>query len=184
MAKTKKGWDLLFEDLKIIKTTYKKFGVRWCLCWGSLLGAIREGDFISGSDDDIDLMILPPTTTELYYETMESFEKKGGFFPYQVKSNPSKMRKRNIGVVEIVRIGPSKNGHPDYYYFKHFPMHKRFFEELKTAKIRDLECPIPNYAEEFLEICYGDTWKIKNLKLHLPHATFLRRLLAKKAQGL
>ena len=155
--KTKEEWDLLYEDLKVFKDGCKKYDIRWCLFFGSLLGAVRDKDFIQPGSHALCVMLLPPTTMASYYEAMDYFVIKG-FHKHLIKMNPGYLHKGETEGIEMFRMGRKET--TGYYYFKGMPFHKKFFDALKVAKIRDEECPIPNFAEELLEILYGDTWKI------------------------
>ena len=164
----------LFKMLKRIKRICEELDIIWCLTWGSLLGAIREQDFISGSNDDIVIFLI-----NISNNNFEKFVKQFQNENYYVScgnSNPSYIYAKNnydkriMAATEIDRIGFGE-GDKNYYFFKNIPVHRNFLDNLKTAKIRDLECPIPNRAETLLEIMYED-WKVKNLSVHLSYDDF------------
>ena len=186
MLRPKFEYDLMLEDLKFIKEVFKLFGLRWCLFFGTLLGAVREGDFIMNDllrkkTEDIDVIILQPTPKDISFKLIECFT-ANGYQIYKPKELPMKlmMGTRRIDIWAMGSL--EKRNTPDYYYVKHFPFHKRFFESLKTAKIRDIECPIPNFAEELLENIYGSTWRIPQ-GIILSNKSLLR-LEEKQRQGL
>jgi len=46
-----------YKDLETIKEVFDKFGVKFCLVYGALLGAYRDGKLIE-HDDDIDIAVI------------------------------------------------------------------------------------------------------------------------------
>ncbi len=51
------------RDLEDIKSVFDKFGVRFFVVYGALLGFHRDGNFLPG-DDDIDLAVIDPIDHE------------------------------------------------------------------------------------------------------------------------
>lgn len=175
------NFDRLFEMLKRIKQVCKDIDIQWCLTWGSLLGAIREQDFISGSNDDIDIFLINISDGK-FEEFIKCFE-SDDYYVHCGNANPSYIYvRRSPAAAEIDRIGYAE-GNKNYYFFKHIPIHKSFLDNLKIAKIRNLECPIPDRAEELLEIMYGD-WKTKNLSIHLSYDNFFNKMIERMGKGI
>ncbi len=179
--KTKEEWDLLYDDLKVFKTGCVKYNIKWCLFFGSLLGAVRDKDFIQPGAHALSVMLLPPTTRANYFEAMDYFDSKG-FWKHLLEMNPSYIQKGMTEGIEMFHIGIDAKL-KDYYRWKGLLFHKKFFENLKTAKIRDEDCPIPNYSEELLEILYDKTWRTPILKVHCCISKVAAILLERQKRG-
>ncbi len=171
--KTKEDWDALYEDLKIFKEGCVKYNISWCLFFGSLLGAVRDKDFIQPGAHALTVMLLPPTTRNDYFEAMDYFAAQPGFWKHLIKSNPSYLHRGETEGIEMYHLGLSETVR-DYYNCRQLPFHRKFFDNLKIAKIRDEDCFIPNHAEELIETLYGPTWRIPSKE----HCTFKRELPA------
>lgn len=173
------NFDKLYEVLKISKKIFQELDIKWCLTWGSLLGAVRDNDFIMFDNGDLDIFLIE-TPTEQYRQALDYYKKRG--FKIKSTSIPSRVA-RGWESIEICRIGYAQRNKDGYYYFQNFPFHTRFFKSLNTVKIKETECPVPNYTNEILEMIYGPTWRIPQM-MHLPREKMLERLLEKKKKGL
>ncbi len=152
--------------LKDIKKCLKN--TKWFLLCGTLLGAVREKDFID-KDFDIDLGILAETIIPREKEILIRFRKKGFEIPDITFT---------IYGVEIDLKRDGININIDYHYLKddkryrllglwvnarcRLFMDKSFFENLEEGEIRGEKFPIPSNSEEFLRLCYGD-WQTPHL---------------------
>lgn len=152
----KVDYDLMYQYLIDAKEIFTLFNAKWCLFGGTLLGAVRNGDFIS-EDYDIDIFFFQKDWHKIKLIS-ELFEKKG----YTIKFF-------NGAPVFLVIFGKGEEWidvwimtkQSDGYYESHkYSFHGKFFDKMKIAKIRNLECPIPNHAKEFLKIFYGSNWRI------------------------
>ena len=135
------------QFLKAVKHCLK--GIEWSLNCGTLLGAIREGDFIDG-DIDVDTVLhdkYSDKLTEMAPKIIECLMRQG-------------CRARLVTEYKPNFIQLSYNGCPGHigltggtYWLKKF-----FVGKMRTAKIQGVDFPVPEKAEELLTERYGD-WK-------------------------
>lgn len=159
--------DKLFESLKEISDMLNKRNIRWCLALGSVLGAVREQDIITIQDNDIDIYLFKLNMKE-YEDLINDFISRD-FIPFHAYSNPATMI-RGVGTinngVELMRIGKGRKGKDlNYYFFKHFMFHEKFFDHFTVGKIRGFEVPLPSFTEELMEIYYGESWRIPQKRI-------------------
>lgn len=141
------------ENLHILMPVLERYGIRTQLAAGSLLGAIREHDFIQ-HDEDIDLNILE--------------EEKDSFFCalHDLKELGFEIaRYDRRGLLSIIRNGE----YIDFYIFSPyrgglrycsgmvFP--KKFVEDLVTMKFKGETFYVPRETKEYLIFEYGPNWK-------------------------
>lgn len=141
------------ENLHILMPVLEKYGIRTQLAAGSLLGAMREHDFIT-HDEDIDLNILE--------------EEKGSLFSalHDLLTLGFKVaRYDRRGLISIIRNGeyidfyifsPYRNG---LRYCSGMIFPKKFVEELKTMQFKGETFYVPRETEEYLTFEYGTNWK-------------------------
>ena len=142
-----------FENLKIVAEIMNSSGLKWGPVYGSLLGIIRDNDFITW-DEDIDLFILEEDKEE-FLPLLFEFQKAG----FEV------IRHWRCGLISIMRNGE----YIDFYILKVIGEGVRsaigvayLFEKNVTDMIiwdfKGIPLPIPRDYEEFLEFKYGD-WR-------------------------
>jgi phosphorylcholine metabolism protein LicD len=168
-------YEKLFEILVTSKGILDELNIKWSLAWGSLLGAVREQDFIQNGEEDLDLFLINTPTKE--YMKFAKILIDHGYDAHRHTSNPGKFFHGYAGL-DIWRIGLKPGDGSDFYWFKHFPFQSKYFKDLKVGKIKDVECPILNHSEEFLEIIYGD-WRTPSMQT-APFSTFVKKLYAIK----
>ena len=148
------------KELILIYTTFMKFfdasGIDFVLFYGSLLGIIRDNEFIDG-DDDIDVLVFRKDYQKLIdfieKEDTENLIKKtedekdilqlyyGDIGPFDIYITDSSDRKLTI------------NWEKDVY-------HINDIIPLKTIEIYGYHIQIPNYPEKILRKYYGFNWYI------------------------
>ncbi len=122
------------------------------LTYGSLLGCIREGDFIEG-DDDIDVF-LPFKDREKYIFAIKRLQ-----LPIIIE---------DVGFVQInvQNIGPfdvyfyEDRGTHLYTRWNNISMTKADILPPKKVSFKGFMIHIPRNSEKFLADCYGDNWRI------------------------
>lgn len=141
------------ENLHVLMPVLEKYGIKPQLAAGSLLGAMREHDFIT-HDEDIDLNILEEEK-DLLFTALHDLEVRG----FKVA------RYDRRGLISIIRNGE----YIDFYIFSPynddlrycsgmiFP--KKFVEELTTMKFKGETFYVPRETEEYLIFEYGKNWK-------------------------
>lgn len=145
--------DIAFENLCILKEVLDKQGVEFQITFGTLLGAIREKDFIE-HDEDIDLQVLDEYKQKLF-DCLPELNKQG----FDVA------RYDRRGLMSIYR----KNEYIDFYFYTNrgdgtrycsgyiFPC--EIIEKSMNHNFRGLDVKIPVEYLKFLRYEYGDNWQ-------------------------
>ncbi len=143
------------ENLAIFDKVAKKNGLRYGMCYGTLLGAIREHDFIA-HDEDIDLFILK--------EDLDQF--KSMLFDLRENGLEVIRYDRRDGLCSVMRKGE----YIDIYIFDKlvpgvretvgYPIPEKYVTELAPMKFKGLDILAPVESEEAMIFCYGETWNI------------------------
>ncbi len=145
------------EGLIILKETLNKIGVKYYLSSGTLLGAIRENNFIRW-DWDVQMYLL----MENAYPIRDKITKSlidDGFTIKKFNDSSDALKwvllRQNI-VYELT--GWYLLGKWRYRKKKMMRVPSYLFENQKTIKFRGTEYFTFNFPEKYLEFCYGD-WK-------------------------
>jgi hypothetical protein len=177
------------KDLEDIRQVFEKFGVRFLVVYGAVLGFHRDGDFLPG-DDDIDLAVIDPIdlkTRKAIGWTLYDL----GFSPQEIAFNVfGRMEPSSIGYNgdhETGIIVCQRNFKFTIFFFKeevcnqHGPEYvctpmlgamklisspQRFYDELDTIKINKKKYLVPGPVEDYLAFTYFDNWKDKTDRRH------------------
>lgn len=140
-------------------------GIQYFLTFGTLLGEVREGNFIKG-DDDVDIVV---TEEEKLYDCLPYLWEHGLFI-------------NRIWRTELYTFHTEgRRGHIDMYImrpidkwpYKNWCMSirghytpKKFFNKIETGKyfIGDVSYPYPENPENLLAWWYGKSWRIPQSK--------------------
>ena len=146
--------EVAYDNLCLLKDVLDCNDVSFQLAYGTLLGAIREHDFIE-HDEDIDLTLLDEDKQNLF-DALPKLSKVG----FQVA------RYDRRGLMSIIRNGE----YIDLYIFKHLDNETRYCsgiiipEELIIETVdynfKGRVFKIPKRYEEYLKYEYGDNWRI------------------------
>ena len=172
--------DAVFSVLCSLHAAFERHGIWHCLLFGTLLGAVRQGDIISW-DHDLDLMIRPVDVSrvlaldeelaldgiQLSPETLMAgrLAANPGGAPW---FDPSFLRitQGTAGCGEIYAPSVFDDGVLRFHDFEHEVIHWAHssfpafvVEELRTATVRGRPFPVPRYAEQLLEWHYGTDWR-------------------------
>lgn len=152
------GWKLInkekaFENLRVFKEIADRNGFRFFLAYGTLLGAIREKDFIT-HDEDIDLGadfkdvdVMMSMLFELREHGLEV------------------ARWDERGLLSIIR----DNEYIDIYFFKRYndklsincgePLPTKYIEDQADIDFKGVRFSAPADIEGALEFWYGKDWR-------------------------
>lgn len=144
--------------LTTIKNVFEARGVTFLLSYGTLLGAIREHDFI-GHDSDMDTMIWQKDFQKAW-DAIPELEKKGinlhcyclpWIFTFEYKGETC-----DVDVLQEA-IWPW-NIRYCLTHLEYIP--KSFFENTTTIVFLGERFTVPADTEKVLEYHYGKTWRI------------------------
>lgn len=145
--------------MTIISEVFEKYGIFFMPMWGTLLGIIRNGDFID-HDDDIDLLMLHEDENKLY-DALVELKERGVFLCKQYKG-------------QIYTVVSSEGIHCDIDVLRkaHFPYNlaycvvlekyrpKRLFGKYKKIDFKGLKISVPENSDDFLTYFYGKSWRV------------------------
>lgn len=150
------------EDAKYILSTVKRIfdrnGIHFKLNFGTLLGAIREHDFI-GHDVDIDLAVHERYREQIISLIPELYDNGIKLCRYFKKDIYSFIYKGIICDIDIVFETP----YPYRFWFyrtleKMYP--KKYTIESEYIEFLGEQYEVPKNPERFLEYMYGKNWRI------------------------
>lgn len=143
------------ENLKILKEISDKADFNFILFYGTLLGAVREHDFIT-HDEDIDVVMYKKDMLK-FLNTLFVLREKG----FELARYESR------GFLSIIRKGE----YIDVYFYEPYPQDKdlwyccqdickkEFVEDLILYPFQDDKYLIPRNYIRYLEYYFGDNWK-------------------------
>lgn len=163
------------ELLKNISTCLK--GCKWWIDYGTLLGAVREGDFIK-ADNDTDIGIVAK------YITPELFEKinKNPKLSVDGSSDHDRWYKTVVKLLDDDGKNVTVNGKGifcDFYVYyplddfhvmsdsgTYYRIDNIYIDKLVNVNIHGMRVPAPSKSKQYLELVYGEDWEspITNLK--------------------
>ena len=163
------GWkpidkEKAFENLCLFKEIAEKYSFKFFFVYGTLLGAIREKDFID-HDEDIDLGA--------------DFKDVNVFLSmlFELRDNGFEVaRWDDRGLITIIR----NNEYIDFYFFKKYndklsencgePLPTKFIENQKVLDFKGVGFNVPADTEGAAEFWYGKDWRtpVKWLDFHMP----------------
>jgi len=150
------------EDAKsLLQTTKKLFdecGMKFYLCFGTLLGAIRDNGLIKG-DEDVDVFV---ESEEILRKNLPYLQENGlklcrinnhHFYSFHTenKSYIDVYIKRDLpnSIWKLWCCSINNGAYP-----------KRFFKKYEAIQFLGVDCLCPSRPERFLEYLYGKTWRI------------------------
>lgn len=153
------------EVLKKTSKLLEECGIDFFLAYGTLLGAVREGNFIKG-DEDADLIV---TDEKKLYESLPFLWEKGLFinriFDTKLYQFHTEGRKGHLDMYILRPIDRGVYKNRCMCLCGHY-VPKRFFEKIGKGKyfIGEDSYPYPENPENLLEWWYGKTWRIPQNK--------------------
>lgn len=146
------------ENLLILRDILIKTEIKWGLVFGTLLGAIREEDFIE-HDEDTDIYILEEDKPKLINSLHEL--RKYGF----------EVARYDESILSIIR----KNEYIDFYFFKKglwgrragcYYIPRKYFNTTQTIQFFQKDFPTLNKPRDYLTYTYGADWHIPKINSH------------------
>ena len=140
------------------KELFDQCGIRFCLAFGTLLGAIREGSIIKG-DEDVDVFV-------------ESEEELWNSIPF-LYENGLKICRIDEKYVYSFRV--DNKSYIDVYFKAKLPLSiwslwcdsllckavpRRFLNRYDNIKFLGVDCLVPHKPERILEFWYGKSWRV------------------------
>lgn len=173
--------EVAFQNLKDVAQVLKKHNIPLTPCFGTLLGIVRDNDFIDW-DEDIDLMILSEDREDLldaFWDLREigfeviredrcnhlySIMKNGEYIDFYVMDKVSPELRTNYG--------------GGLYFENHLT-------NLINYNFKGLNIMIPKDYEEYLSFVYGD-WKtpVKYIPEDLSEVIKTKRRILQKIKGM
>ncbi|MBR1543171.1 MAG: LicD family protein [Bacteroidaceae bacterium] len=145
---------IAFENLKVVIRVLREVGIRVSPAYGTLLGIIRENNFIEW-DEDIDLFILSEDKDKLL-SALWTMRDEGLELVREARCGHlfSVMRKGEyIDFYIMDKISPEvRTGYGDLF------MLEKHLTDLVDYDFRGLTISVPRQYEECLEFLYGD-WR-------------------------
>ena len=174
--------EVAFENLKIVLRVLQGANIRVSPAYGTLLGIIRENNFIEW-DEDIDLFILSEDKEKLL-DAFWTMKAEGLELVRVERCNHLYSVMRNNEYIDFYimdKISPEiRTGYGDLFMFE------KYLTDLIDWDFRGITISIPRQYEECLEFLYGD-WRtpVKYANFNLSKAkifkanfkTFLKKML-------
>lgn len=137
-------------------------GFQLAACYGTLLGAVREGDLI-GHDDDVDMMFLSKEGSML--GAVEDFHRlqaalAGLGFTVKELSNGQAHVSRGDDFPVDVFLGWFEQGRLSLTFTVKAQVEEAQILPLGFIGLRGVELPAPRNPEPLLEAIYGPGWKV------------------------
>jgi lipopolysaccharide cholinephosphotransferase len=161
------------ENLKLFHLVLEQSGITYGLFFGTLLGAIREKNFIV-NDEDTDIYILSEDQ-ERFLNLLFEFRNYGLQLVRLTTDLVSLMRKNEYIDVYIFR--------PKYKFgiyklrgLNHFEYPAKNLENPVKKMFLGLQVLVPNDPETVLEKIYGKNWRIPISNYHAPENTLYRKI--------
>ena len=147
--------DVLAKIFKEVYSIILELSIKAWVVAGTLLGVIRENQFIEG-DDDIDLHMFEKDFVDHMQELKIKFIEQGYIVRLQDGKNPKMSLFKHgfmVGIAGLKEQGDWLT-RPIQKYPKHLFLNEQYVE------FCGLRCLIPSPPEKYLEHVYGPSWKI------------------------
>lgn len=156
--RTEKELDLQLAGLIEIYNAHKKHNIQMFLSAGTMLGAVRAGDFIPW-DWNVSVCSRAEEANPVWDEFIATLAAAGFEIKEREKWGHNAVNVFKNGIKFVIEpLTLSADGTQ-----RMLPMHNtpaRFFETPETATIRSVEFPVLSPAQEVLEWYYGNDWRI------------------------
>lgn len=160
-----------FKNLKSLKTILDSRSIHWGLAFGSLLGAVREHDFIDW-DEDIDIYVLAEEE-DLFKDSLWDL-RDAGFELIRYERRGLYSIRRNgeyIDIYVLVKIDDElRYTRGSEYIFE------KYLKDQQWIDFKGIQVNIPREYDEYLSLEYGD-WR-KPVRFFNPEMSRIKKLFA------
>jgi len=147
--------DAARESLLLLKEVMDRRGIKFWLIYGTLLGAVRDKNFIAG-DNDIDLGFYFDDVEEIYKALLEL--QTLDFDIFRVTADSTYVQVRRNGVYIDMALWSQQ--HETMWRCGEYYEPNNFFSDLVDWPFLDTTFLVPREYEEYLRVhYYGDKWK-------------------------
>lgn len=153
---------VFLQDIKSLTDALTEQGIDSIICYGSLLGPVRDGDFIP-HDDDADIVCFHYPDEISSREFIENLSRIGSSVGMKIL----KVHKKNV----FIRFLTPNDKSIDFFLCevdtdncnlhpaKHKPTSKETIFPIATRQIKGIDLPFPNDSETLLRNIYGAEWE-------------------------
>jgi len=160
------------KELSNLNKIFKKLKISMCLHGGTLLGAVRNNDFIDG-DDDIDVFYISKQSNK--YSVLKEFNEKiapilekNGYEIKPIFWTVHNKKRQLFGQYHFIKnnieldvwIAWKSNNKFFLTPGCYGELDVRDIHPLKKIKLKNENFLVPNKAEKLLQMMYGDNWKV------------------------
>ena len=171
---------LIASAVEYLHERFDELGIWHCLTYGTLLGAIRDGDYIAW-DYDFDFFVRPSDVPRILALNGELAADGYAVERMWIYASLLAVNPRRIDATLGCAVGVFHRGmkigdlyaYPLFsdgilrrfdvqhgvYWMPHSSVPHFFFERLDTATLRGVRYPIPQHADRFIAGVYGDDWR-------------------------
>jgi len=168
-----KAKEFLFDVISI----FEKYNIKYYLDYGTLLGAIRENNFIK-YDTDIDIGIFKKLWVDiiLMRNLVKEFIKKKikiqSMWDNGINGNLS-LKRDNIDMGILYKVKNKKE------YYKYGRLGKLTYprknlDKLEIINFLDRKVQVPSNPESYLEYLYGKDWRIPKRRFEYNHCNNIK----------
>ena len=138
-----------------VYTMLSEMKARVWITGGTLLGAVREGDFII-DDDDVDMDMIEDDFRVIMYDIKLAFIKAGYVVRLKDEKNPKMSIYKSGFKLSIGALKPC--GKWLTRPIQKYPSH--LFSEERFLTFKGIQCLVPFPPEKYLEHVYGVNWTV------------------------
>lgn len=144
---------IALENLLIFKRIFDEYHIPFMLSYGTLLGAVRDNDFIT-HDEDIDLVIKEEYREQFLRAIKELYKYGFKLVRYDRKDLYSIMRKGEY--IDLYFFRPCRNGRWECSGAR---ILDEFFKNPDTIIFHGIEFQTHSDHENYLLMAYGPNWR-------------------------
>ena len=144
--------------LNTVDKVFQSIGLSFYLCYGTLLGAIREKTLIK-NDEDLDVFV---DNEQLLYENLPLLKSNGLELIRYVPNIVYSFRMNGDGYIDVYILHKLKWYNPWHFYcfsLESKIQPKKYFKEYETIDFLGVKCMCPKNPQKILAFWYGENWQ-------------------------